>query len=215
MMILSFELQFELFVGPILNVFILIAVLIFALIFALFNIAVNNYKKFYSYKPLLVLILGFFFSITLRSFDFSHQLNYIFQKNNLELIDKMTKESGVYELTDMLSYHKRINQYSVKSNGKFRSKDHLVNAFEKHSTFYELNLNDIYELRNLMEKTDIKELNRSDENILLIVNGFLDHEYGYIKSFNEEISSGNKIKSEHIIIARLIKLQNGWYFFYN
>jgi len=64
------------------------------------------------------------------------------------------------------------------------------------------------------EDSNIISLLKTDDYLVLTVDGFVDNEYGYVKTSKKELKVGDTLPPYGFIIVRLIKYKNGWYFFY-
>lgn len=209
-----FKFQYSILVGPFLDVLLLMGLTIIGLIFSIVTIPLNGFKRFYSYLPLILIIVAFGITFFSPISNLGNYLHFYTNKSNLEFIDKESSKANIYYLTDMLRYQKSLNDTSISNNLKYKTTSEIKKAFGAYIKEKNLNLNEIVGIQRRMIKSDIISLNRTQDYLILTVDGFVDNEYGYVKSFNKELKTGDTFPPYGFIIVRLIKFNNGWYFVY-
>lgn len=210
-----FDLQYSILIGPFLDFLLLGAITIFSLILAIIAIPTYGVKRILSYLPLVIIILSFLLTFVLRNFNLGHSLHYKSNKRNLEIIEEVSSSANIYELSDMLRHSKSLNEAFVANDEKYRSAEEVSSAFGDYIKNHNLDLNKILEIQKMMIRSNIISLNRTDEYLVLTIDGFVDNEYGYVKSYKKDLKERDSIPPYGFIIVRLIELDNGWYFFYS
>lgn len=209
-----FDLQYSLLVGPFLDVLILMGLTILALIFSLILIPLNGSGKLTSYLPLGLLVAAFFMTFLTSKLNIGHSLHYHTNKENLEILDHLSHDTGIFKMTDMLRYQKRINDKGISNNFDYTTEEEIVNAFGDYLNEQNLAIKKVSELRSRLEKSNIISLLRTDDYLILTVDGFVDNEYGYVKVSSKKLAEGETLPPFGFVIVRLIDFGDGWYFFY-
>ncbi len=209
-----FDLQYSILIGPFLDSLLLSALTIIGLIFAIATIPVNGFKKNLSYIPLILLFMAFMITFFLPRMNFDYYIHYSLNKENLEFINRETKKENIYEMTDMLRYHKRLNEAYLANDFSYKGKNDIEKAFGEYININNLDIDKIVEIQNKLISSNIMSIYRDDDYLILTIDGFIDNEYGYIKPFSKGIQIGECIPPYGLKILKLIKLKNGWYFFY-
>ena len=213
-MSIIFDLQYSLLIGPFLDALLLFGLTIIGLIFSFVTIPLNGFKKLFSYLPLIIIISAFVITISLPQLRIGNYIHYYSNKNNLDFIDKECSNAGVYDFTDMLRYQKRLNKKYISNDAKYKTTKQIENAFGDYIREENLDLNKIVEIQQRMINSNIISLNKTDGCLILTIDGFVDNEYGYVKSYNKDLKVGDTLPPFGFTIVRLIKFKNGWYFFY-
>ncbi len=214
LLVCVFDFQYSLLTGPFIDVLLLSALTLIGLVFSLALIPLNGFGKLTSYLPLSLIIVAFSLTFLISSFNVGHELHYLMNKKNLESIDELSQKAGIFEITDMLRYQKRLNDDAISNNLKYTNREKIENAFGNYIREQHLNLDQINELRDRLEDSNLISLNRTDNYLILTVDGFVDNEYGYVKTSNKELKVGETLPPFGFIIVRLIEFGDGWYFFY-
>ncbi len=205
-----FNLQVSLFFGLIFSGILFAVMMLIGFIFSIVTIPISGFKKFSSYLSLII----FMVAITISSLNIGHHLHYFFNKNNLENIDNQSKGANIKRLSNMLRYHKMLNEELVSNHLILKNKEDIENVFGEYIIAENLDIDKIVEIRKKLVEIDIISMERKDDVLVLIIDGFLDNEFGYIKCSSGKIKIGDRLPTDGFEIARLIKLENGWYFFY-
>jgi hypothetical protein len=209
-----FDLQYSLLIGPFLDVLLLMGLTLIGLIFSIITIPLNGLKKILSYLPLILIIAAFGISFALPRLSLGHYIHYSLNKKNLEFIDTECKKANIYEMTDMLRHHKRLNEKSISNDLNYTKKEEIENAFGEYINEQGLDIHKIAEIQEKLIDSKIISIHRTDDFLILTIDGFVDNEYGYVKSFSKEIKEGETLPPFGFGIVRLIEFKNGWYFFY-
>ncbi|WP_146141970.1 hypothetical protein [Prolixibacter denitrificans] len=209
-----FDLQYSILIGPFLDVLLLMGLTVIGMILSIVTIPLNGSKKLYSYLPLSLIIVAFSFTAAFPKLSLGHHIHYLMNKGNLEVIEKESTKANVYDLTDMLRYQKSLNDESLSNDLKYITKKEIENAFGGYIKKQNLNIDEIVDIQRRMIDSDIISLNRTDDYLILTVDGFVDNEYGYVKSFKKKLKVGDELPPYGFVIVRLIKFKDGWYFFY-
>ena len=209
-----FDLQYSILIGPFLDVLLLIGLTIIGLIFSLTTIPLNGFNKFHSYLPLALIIVALAITFALPQLSLGHYIHFCTNKSNLEFIDKESSNAGIFDFTDMLRYHKRLNKKYISNNAMYKTPKNIKNAFGDYIKEQNLDLSEIINIQQKMIESNIISLNRIDDYLILTIDGFVDNEYGYVKSYNKELKEGDTLPPYGFVIVRLIKFKDGWYFFY-
>ena len=209
-----FDFQYSLLTGPFIDMLLLMGLIILGLFFSLVLIPLNGLEKLASYFPFALIIAAFCLSFLVPRLNFGHNLHYYTNKENLERLYELSKETEVYEMTDMLRYQKRLNDKAISNQRSYTNKLDIEKAFGGYIAENNLKLEQISELRDRLEDSDVISLQRTDDYFILTVDGFVDNEYGYIKTLSKELKEGETLPPYGFVIVRLIKFGDGWYFFY-
>ena len=210
-----FEFQFSLFFGPMFDVLAYLALMGLGFVFSILFLVTNGFSKTITFIPILIWVLGIALSFMGLVGDLSHRLHYWNNKSNLEAIDRLSQEAGIQEMSDFLRYSKRLNEAYVGNGENYRTKKDVEKAFGDYIREQDLDLTQVVELRNRMEKSNIISLDREEGLLILTVDGFVDNEYGYVKTFGKKLNVGEPIPPYGFGIVRLIPLDNGWYFYFS
>ncbi|TPE45846.1 hypothetical protein [Pontibacter mangrovi] len=209
-----FDLQFSILTGPFIDMLLLMGVTLLGLLFSLITIPLNGLKKLASYSPVALFLATICFSFLMPQLSVGHYLHYYTNRKNLESLDELSKEAEVYKMTDMLRYQKRLNDKAISNEKSYTNKLELEKAFGDYITEHNLKLEQISELRDRLEDSEVISLQRTDDYFILTVDGFVDNEYGYVKAFSKELKEGDTMPPYGFVIVRLIEFGDGWYFFY-
>ncbi len=207
-----FDLQYSILIGPFWDMLLLMGLTIVGLIFAIATISLNEFKKFVSYIPLILIASTFLITFVLPPLNLGHYIHYSLNKENLEFIDRETRKENIYKMTDMLRYHKILNEKVISNDLYYTEKKDIEKAFGKYINEHNLDIDKIVEIQNKLIASKIISIHRTDDCVILIIDGFINNEYGYIKAFSKEIKS---LSLNGLKIVKLIKLKNDWYFFYS
>lgn len=214
LIIFIFQLQYSILTGPLFDALLLVLIILLELIFSIILIPLNGFKKFVSYVPFTIICLTLFCFLLPVKNNISHKLHFALHKSNLNNIDLLSQQTNIYDLNDMLRYHKRINEKGVSNEINLTTKEEIKEAFGEYINSENLDIESIWLLRNKLEKSNIISLHRSGNYLILTIDGIIDNEYGYVKNLKDNIEVGMNIPPYEFTLVRLIKLQNGWYFFY-
>ncbi|GAB2627438.1 hypothetical protein [Belliella aquatica] len=118
-------------------------------------------------------------------------------------------------MSDFLRYSKRIDESYIGDSKKLSTKTQIKAAFGDYMEENNISIDDILKIQQNMIKADIISLHRDEEFLVLTIDGFIDNEYGYIKSYKGDIKLGDGIPPFGFIVVRIIELKNGWYFYYS
>ena len=209
-----FDLQYSILIGPFLDVLLLMGLTVIGLIFSIATIPLNGFKRIISYIPLILIILAFGITFALPRVSLGHYVHYSLNKKNLEFIDTESKKENIYEMTDMLRHHKRLNEKAISNDLDYKEKDEIEKAFGEYINEQDLDINKIVEIQEKLIDSKIISIHRTDDYLILTIDGFVDNEYGYVKSFSKELKEGETLPPFGFRIVRLIEFKNGWYFFY-
>jgi len=210
-----FELQYSIIIGPFLDLLFLSGLIFLCLIFSIICVFINGFKKLKSYIPGLTLIFSILCSIYLPVTDLSHRLHYTLNRKNLESINTISQLSKINEMTDLLRYHKSINEQQISNEEKYKTKVEIETVFGDYLFQNDINIDKVVDLRKRLVRSDIVSLSRSEDYLVLTIDGFVDNEYGYVKSFGKELKIGDYIPPYGFCIVRLYEFRNGWYFYYS
>lgn len=208
-----FDFQYSILIGPFLDFLLLFGLIVLGLILSLIFIATNGIRKRASYVPFSLLIMAFCFYL-LPNFNLGHQVHFLLNKGNLESINSLSQRGHVYEMTDMLRYQKRLNKASLSNEQKYTTQKQIVEAFGDYIRKENLDSQKISEIRSRLEKSDIISILRTEDYLILTVDGFVDNEYGYLKTNKKGLKVEDTLPPFGFRIVRLIEFDNGWYFFY-
>ncbi|MEJ8802163.1 hypothetical protein [Pontibacter sp. H249] len=209
-----FDLQYSLLTGPFIDVLLLMGITLLGLLFSLVLIPLNGVEKLASYVPFAMIIAAFCLSFLVPRLNIGHTLHYYTNRADLNRLDELSKEAEVYEMTDMLRYQKRLNDKAISNGRSYTNKADIEKAFGSYITEHNLKLEQVSELRDRLENSNTISLQRTDDYLILTVDGFVDNEYGYVKSFAKELKEGETLPPFGFVIVRLIEFGDGWYFFY-
>lgn len=209
-----FDFQYSLLTGPFIDMLLLMGLTILGLLFSLVLIPLNGVKKLASYVPFAFIIAAFCLSFLVPQLKFGHYLHYYTNKENLERLNELSQVAEVYEMTDMLRYQKRLNDKAISNQKSYTNKVDIEKAFGGYITEHNLKLEHISELRDRLEDSNVISLQRTDDYFILTVDGFVDNEYGYIKTLSKKLKEGKTLPPYGFVIVRLIEFGDGWYFFY-
>ena len=210
-----FEFQFSLFFGPMIDVLVFLALMGLGFVFSIVFLVTNGFSKTITYIPILIWVSGIALSFTGLVGDLSHRFHYWNNKSNLEAIDLLSQEAGIHEMSDFLRYSKRLNEAYIGNGEDYRNNVEIEKAFGDYIREQKLDLTQVVELRKRMEKSNIISLVREEGLLILTVDGFVDNEYGYLKTFGKKLNVGESIPPYGFGIVRLISLGDDWYFFYS
>jgi hypothetical protein len=203
-------------VGPFLDILLLMGLIAIGLIFTFVTIPLNGFKNIISYIPLILFILTLGIPLAFpRLSSLGHYVHYSQNKNNLEFIDSVCKKENIYEMTDMLRYHKVLNKKAVSDDIKYIGKDKIEQAFGEYINEKDLDIDKIVEIQEKLINSNIYSILRTDDYLILTIDGFVDNEYGYVKSVSKELKEGETLPPYGFRIVRLIEFKNGWHFFYS
>jgi len=209
------DLQFSLLFGPMIDVLVLLGLMGLGFVFSIVFIFLNGFKKISTYIPFLLLSLGILLAITGLFGDLSHRFHYLTNKDNLEAIDQLSKQANIQNMTDMLRYSKRLNESYIGNGEDYSTANDIGYVFGEYIREQKLDLSQVVELRNRLEKSNIISLQREEDLLVLTVDGFVDNEYGYVRSTGKKLKIGESIPPYGFRIVRLIPMGDGWYFFYS
>lgn len=209
-----FELQYSLILGPIFDVLALLVIFFLGLIFSIAFIFFYGVKKLVSYAPIIIILISFTFFLFPKN-SLSHQLHYNLNKSSLEKIENLSLKSGIHEMSDFLRYSKRIDESYIGDSKKLSTKTQIKAAFGDYMEENNISIDDVFNIQQNMIKANIISLHRDEEFLVLAIDGFIDNEYGYIKSYKGDIKLGDGIPPFGFTVVRIIELKNGWYFYYS
>lgn len=206
-----FSIEYTKWAGPFIDFLLFIPIFLLCFIFSLASIGVNDIKKLRTYIPFTLFILSFFVS----HFGISEQIHFLSVKYKLYEIENIANNSGIYKMTDFLRYSKRLNEGYVSGDFEIKTEKELLFHFKNIITEDSLDTNSILKLRGILEKSDIINLNKDDDFLVLTIDGFIDNEFGYVKTKSKNFKVGSSIPPYGFTVSRLIDLGEGWYFFYS
>lgn len=206
-----FSIEFTIWAGPFIDFLIFIPIFLLSFIFSLVSIGMNDIKKLRTYIPFTLFILSFFVSY----FGISEQIHFLSVKNKLYEIENIANNSGIYKMTDFLRYSKSLNEGYVSGDFEIRTEKELLFNFQNIIKEDSLDTNTILKLRGILEKSDIINLNKDDDFLVLTIDGFIDNEFGYVKTDSKNFKVGSSIPPYGFTVTKLIDLGKGWFFFYS
>lgn len=209
-----FDFQYSLLIGPFIDALLLIVLTIIGLLFSLTLIPLNGFGKLTSYMPLTFIIVALSLRFVIPNINVGNELHYLMNKKNLESINEISSKAGIYDITDMLRFHKSLNDTVISGDLKYTSKEKIEKAFGNYIINRNLNLEAVCEIRKRLEDSNIISLLRTGDYLILTVDGFVDNEYGYVKTSTTKLKVGDMLPPYGFKIVRLIEFENGWYFFY-
>lgn len=205
-----FYLQYSIIVGPFIDILLLSFVGTLSFVLAIIILLVTRFRDLKSYIPITILTC----SLIIPTVPVGHHIHFFLNKNDLGEIISLGRESNIYHLSDLRRYIKNVNEYQVSNSIKLSNINEIEFYFGSYIRESGLNIASINELRQLLISTDIISFQTKDDINIFIVDGFIDNEYGYIKT-QQPLNEGNPVPILGFVIINLIELDDGWYFFYS
>lgn len=201
--------------GSFFDVVIFFALILLGLILSLIFPLLNGIRKLSSYVPISILISELVFIQMAPNPDLGHHLHFLLNKRNLDSIYNLSKKSHVYQITDMLRYHKNLNKASLSDNNQYTTEEQIKEAFGQYLTRERLNIKQVSEIRQRLHRSDVISMTRTENFFVLTMDGMIDNEYGYVKTEGIKLKIGDTLPPYDFQVIRVIDLGNGWYFFYS
>jgi len=126
--------------------------------------------------------------------NYSYALQFYWEKTELEnLAQSFSNNPTLFELSNLVEYHKSINHTLVQSNLPARSRAEILQSFGDSLAHDSISVDSIYKLRNTMETNHILNMERNSAGLFLTVFGLLDSESGFVKSMQGAPPSGTSM----------------------
>ena len=214
LLITLFEFQFQLIAGgPFITGLFLLSIFGVAFLLSLIYLVAYRNSHKYFYLPFLALLVTILAPLVSPELNLDLRLHFLMNKNRFEAIDRLSKESKIYTMTDMLRYSKNLNDQHIGNELTYSSKNDLIRAFGPYIKQHNLDPEKLEKIRyNLQRSSCISFLN-TDGVLIFKIDGMLDNEYGYVKS-PRKIKLGDTIPPNQFVVVQLIDLGDGWYYFF-
>jgi len=211
----TFDLHYSILVGPFLDLMLLLWLMVAGLVITIANIAFCRFRKIGPYVPLIIIVSSGWILFNKSKVNFGHNIHFFLNKENLDYIEKESKIARIYEMTNLLRHYKRINAKDISNSSEYFGREEIEEVFGEYIQDNKLEIEKIVEIQEKLIDCGIISIQRTGDLLLLKVDGFVDNEYGYVKSFSKELKVGDILPSNGLTIVRLIKFENGWYFYYS
>ncbi|TKG94194.1 hypothetical protein EYV94_12975 [Puteibacter caeruleilacunae] len=172
--IITFKIQFSILVGPLIDALLIALIFILALGFGIANIPVNSHKRFSSYKPLLILVATLGLSFTGYASHLGYYTHFYWNKRTYVKIEKLSKTAGINKLSNMQRHSKSLNKGFDSGPQKHSTKAEIEDAFGDYISEQNLDIDAIVDLRDLLEDSSICHMKRTEDYIVLTIDGLLD-----------------------------------------
>lgn len=180
--------------------FLLVGILLLYIISMLFFMLTYRGKRIIRFLPLIFLGICALFSFSLPTFDLD--VWFALNKSKFERVEYLLKENpNLKGVSNFRRHLKSINNLTIEGDFEITKKEDIAKRFNEIIKKDTLNLDAIYEIRNLIDELHVCFLENHNEYTIYIIDGFIDNEYGIIK-FKNNVRIPKE--GEHIKYSRLL-----------
>ncbi|PNK60790.1 hypothetical protein [Psychrobacter sp. FDAARGOS_221] len=199
--------------GEVVLFFGFIIYLVVAVIRCVVEVMAIGFKKPEAYVELVRLSVICAVFITFAGFEMGYRVHYLINKNNFETIEAVSEAQGIYSLSDMRRYHKVLNSTLISNDEQYLTRAAIEKAYATTIEADKLDIDSVVMLRDKLDSVLAIQLDNEQGYTVLTVGGFLDNEYGYIKSDIYGIKVGDMIPPYGSTVISLEAMGGGWYMY--
>ena len=136
-------------------------------------------KLHFKFSVILICITFWFCSCFISGFPDPDSVKYDSASFN-PLAKKIIAQNKIWEMDDFKRHYKKVNGIFIRLEVEIKERDDSTNTFiTKIIDSLNISKADLEELRKGLEQTQLREFYKSNDSILFVTDGILNHSWGY------------------------------------